>query len=120
MSWFSGSGSDKRLKVKGLVDLEPPKRPERDPNLPAPEQVNEVHTEVKKALQDEDNHKLGVLFEDLLDDMHSSKSRAHEKIPATLTEKIAVVCPELNAALHGELKILGRADARWVTVQGWD
>lgn len=112
--WYDGAGRDKRLRVKGLVDLPPPSLPERSAAAPDPGDVAEVHAESEKAIAEGDERKLGKLYEDLLDGLHSTGTPEGD---AALTpwQKLATIVPDYEAALAAEIRVLARADARW----GW-
>lgn len=99
--WFDGANGEKRLKIRGVRDLPEPTLPERGPNAADPGDVDELHREVQKAFRDEDDHKLGKLFEDILDPLHNSDSRSHAK---TDEERADEATANFEAALTSELK----------------
>lgn len=110
--WYDGAGKDKRLRVVGVVDAPPPVLPERPSDGPDPGDVREIHEASKKALADGDEHAIGKLYEDLLDEVHSASGQAH---PADPWLRLRIVCPDFEQALESEMRALARADARW----GW-
>lgn len=99
--WYDGAGAEKRLKIRGLRDLPEPTLPDRPADAADPGDVEELHREVTKALRDEDDRKIGKLFEDILDPLHNSDSRSHQK---TAKEKADEATADFEAALTAELK----------------
>jgi hypothetical protein len=91
----------KGLRVKRIVDLDEPVLPDRGPNTADPGDVEEIHREVRKALRDEDDRKLGKIFEDVLDPLQNSESRSHDKTPEELAEAATL---DFEAALASELR----------------
>lgn len=99
--WYDGFGGEKRLKIRGVRELPEPTLPERGPDAADPGDVDELHREVKKAFLEEDDRKLGKLFEDILDPLHNSDSRSHQK---TDEERADEATADFEAALTAELK----------------
>lgn len=108
--WYDGAGAEKRLKIRGIKDLPEPTLPDRGPDAPDPGDVEEVHRAVQKAFRDEDDRKLGKLFEDVLDPLHSSESTSHHKTDA---EKADEATADFEAALTAELRRFAQQ------VRGW-
>lgn len=117
--WYDGSGKNKRLRVKGIVDL-PPKKVEPDPNGPDPEKLKEEHAAAQKALREEDDHKVGKIFEPLLDDIHKNPSQQHEDPAETFEQRIRRRTADFEAALSGELRELARQTKNWGWAFRWD
>lgn len=99
--WYDGHGGEKRLKIRGIRDLPEPTLPDRPADAPDPGDVDELHREVQKAFRDEDDRKLGKLFEDVLDPLHNSESQSHAKTDA---EKADEATADFEAALTAELR----------------
>lgn len=108
--WYDyGKDTGRRLRVKGLVDADslPVVRPEPMPNAVDPREVDEIHRQSREAMAEGDDRKLGKIYEDLLDTLHS------ESIPTTDEDPIEKVrldlrAKELELALGAELAELGR------------
>jgi hypothetical protein len=112
--WYDGAGKEKRLRVKGLVDLAPAALPERDAGAPDPGDVAEIHRASEKAIAEGDERALGKLYEDLLDSVHS-KEGPKEEPELTPWAALKKMVPDYEAALAAEMRVLASADARW----GW-
>jgi hypothetical protein len=70
-AWHDGgSGSAPRLRVKGWKEVEP----EVAPSEIDDREVAEAHAEYRRAMDAEDNHALGKMFEPVLDEIHTSPS----------------------------------------------
>jgi hypothetical protein len=111
--WYDyGKDTGRRLRVKGLVDVDslPVAKPEPDPNGPDPREVEALHRQSQEAMAEGDDRKLGKLYEDLLDALHSNDLPTDED-PITKA-RFDLRARELEAALGAELSELGRA-RRW-------
>jgi len=106
-----GKDTGARLRVRGLVDekeLFPLVEPDDLPH--DPREVEEVHAASLKAFREEDDRALGKLYEDLLDDIHSSDAGEN-----ALMSELARAAEELQAAMTAELREVARAEKNW----GW-
>jgi hypothetical protein len=107
--WYDyGKDTGRRLRVKGLVDVDslPVVRPEPMPNAVDPREVDEIHRQSREAMAEGDDRKLGKIYEDLLDAAHSEHLPTDEdpieKVRLDLRAK------ELEQAIGAELAELGR------------
>lgn len=106
-----GKDTGPRLRVRGLVDekeLFPLVEPDDLPH--DPREVEEVHAASLKAFREEDDRALAKIYEDVLDDIHSSDAGE-----GALMSQLAVAAGELQAAITAELKEVDRAEPNW----GW-
>jgi hypothetical protein len=111
--WYDyGKDTGRRLRVKGLVDVDalPVVKPEPDTSGPDPREVEELHRQSREAMAEGDDRKLGKLYEDLLDALHS-KDLPSEEDPITKVRH-DLRAAELEGALGAELAELGRG-RRW-------
>lgn len=110
--WYDGSGTEKRLRVKGLVDLPEPVRPELPTDGPDPGKVDEINREVRRAMAEEDDRKLGKIFEDLMESAHASESVARN-VPNDPVEQMNLAWQDFEVALLAELRTFCEQARGW-------
>ena len=107
--WYDyGKDTGPRLRVKGLVDADalPVVRPEAPSNVD-PREVADLHRQSQEALAEGDDKKLGKLYEDLLDTLHSKDLPTTDEDPIEKARR-DIRAKDLDAALGAELAELGR------------
>jgi hypothetical protein len=105
-----GKDTGPRLRVREVADtndLIPLVEPEPTHD---PREVDELHRASAMALRDGDDNALGKIYEDLLDDIHSSDAGES----ARMTE-LARAASELQEAITAELREVARSEKNW----GW-
>jgi hypothetical protein len=105
-----GKDTGPRLRVKGLVDVDtlPVVQPEPLPGAADPREVDEIHRQSREAMAEGDDKKLGKIYEDLLDTLHSKDLPTTDEDPIERI-RLDLRAKELDGALQAELAELGRA-----------
>jgi hypothetical protein len=101
--WYDfGKDTGPRLRVKGWADVQPEKAPLR-PDDADPAEVEAVHREARRAIDEGDDAALVKLFPDVLDELHSKNPGAPSIAPYDWDA--------LEPALHAEWREWGRSHA---------
>lgn len=112
LDWGLDTGP--RVRVRNIIegssyDAEMARMAQRPEPIHDEAELAAVHKETEKAFAGGDNQKLGKIFEDVLDEIHSPDLGERKKSDDWFNKTWA----ELEAALTSELRELSRQERRW-------
>ncbi len=113
--WYDyGKDTGPRLRVKRILEGqeladEMARTANAPPQVTDRDEERAIHAESEKAFREKDDKKLGKIYEDLLDEIHSPELGERKAADAWFDRAFT----ELEAALTAEIRELCRQERRW-------